>query len=47
LRTLCRQPSSEELQAALKTLSQEKTRQQWVEDLLWALLSSREFLFIS
>lgn len=47
LRTLCRQPSKEEMAAALKSLAQSKTRQEWVDDLLWALLSSREFLFVS
>lgn len=47
LRTLCRPPSAEESAAALKSLAQSKTRQEWVEDLLWALVSSREFLFIS
>ena len=47
LRTLCRHPSPGETSAALKALSETKTRQEWVEDLLWALISSREFLFVS
>lgn len=47
LKTLCRQPTAEEMTAALKALSQTKNRQEWVEDLLWSLISSREFLFIS
>lgn len=47
LRTLCRQPSAEESAAALKALPMAKNRQEWVEDLLWALISTREFLFIS
>jgi hypothetical protein len=47
LRTLSRPPSPEETAAALKALSGTKNRQEWVNDLLWALVSSREFLFIS
>jgi uncharacterized protein DUF1553/uncharacterized protein DUF1549 len=47
LRTLCRQPTAEETAAALKALSQAKNRQEGIEDLLWALIASREFLFIS
>lgn len=47
LRTLCRQPSADEMAAALKALSQTPKRQDWVEDLLWSLIASREFLFIS
>ncbi len=47
LRTICRQPSADELAAALKALPLAKNRQEWVEDLLWALISTREFLFIS
>lgn len=47
LRTLCRKPTEAETAAALKALPQAKNRQEWVEDLLWALIASREFLFIS
>lgn len=47
LRTLCRRPNAQEAAAALKALPQCKTRQEWLEDLMWALISSREFLFIS
>lgn len=47
LKTLCRPPTADEMTAALKALSQTKKRQDWVEDLLWSLISSREFLFIS
>lgn len=47
LRTLCRQPGSEETAAALKARAAARNRQEWVEDLLWALISTREFLFIS
>lgn len=47
LRTVCREPQAHEKAAALQALSQSKNRQEWIEDLLWAILSSREFLFIS
>lgn len=47
LRTVCREPLDLEKAAALKALSQSKNRQEWIEDLLWAVISSREFLFIS
>lgn len=47
LRTLCREPTAGETAAALNALSETKKRQDWLEDLLWSLLSSREFLFIS
>ncbi|HEU4753401.1 MAG TPA: DUF1549 domain-containing protein, partial [Armatimonadota bacterium] len=47
VRTLCRQPGAEELAAAQKALSAAKNRQEGLEDLLWALISSREFLFVS
>jgi hypothetical protein len=47
LRTLCRPPTEIEQAAALKALPQARNRQEWVEDLMWALISSREFLFIS
>jgi hypothetical protein len=47
LRTLCRGPDAAEAAAALKALPGAKNREEWVEDLLWALIASREFLFIS
>jgi len=47
LRTLCRTPSPSELAAGLKALSSAKNRQEGLEDLLWALIASREFLFVS
>src|SRR5207237_239278 len=47
MRTLCRPPKAEETAAALKALQQSKSRDEWVQDLLWALVSSREFLFVS
>jgi hypothetical protein len=47
LRTLSREPTESEKAAALKASSQSKNRQEWVEDLLWSVISSREFLFVS
>lgn len=47
IKTLCRQPSAAEMAAAMKALSETTKRNEWVEDLLWSLISSREFLFIS
>lgn len=47
LRTLCRAPTANELAASLRTLQMAANRQEGVEDLLWALISTREFLFVS
>ena len=47
MRMLCRRPTATETAAALKILPKCKTREEWVQDLLWALVASREFLFIS
>jgi hypothetical protein len=47
LRTLCRLPSDRELAAALELRRKSDDRRMWVEDLLWGLLTSREFLFNS
>jgi hypothetical protein len=47
LRTLCRAPIESEKAAALAALAKSRNRQEWVEDLLWALIASREFLFVS
>src|SRR5262249_11110889 len=47
MRTLCRRPTSAETAAAMKVLPRCKNRQEWLQDLMWALISSREFLFIS
>ncbi|MFN3648791.1 MAG: DUF1549 domain-containing protein [Armatimonadota bacterium] len=47
LRTVCRPPTAREVEAAMAALAKTEKRQEWVEDLMWALLSSREFLFIS
>ncbi|MCC7495594.1 MAG: DUF1549 domain-containing protein [Fimbriimonadaceae bacterium] len=47
LRTLCRPPSAGELEQVLGYLKKIPNRREAFEDLLWALISSREFVFIS
>jgi hypothetical protein len=47
LRTLCRLPSEAEAGFAMDLLKKSADRRMWVEDLLWGLLTSREFLFNS
>ena len=47
LRTLSRAPAPDELAASVRAIQTAKNRQEGVEDLLWALISTREFLFIS
>ncbi len=48
LRLYCRYPTEEEQQIALSVFEEpEISRQQAVEDLLWALMNSAEFLFIN
>ena len=46
LRTLCREPTVDEQRAIVQEI--ERNAQEWhlaIEDLLWSLMSSREFLF--
>ncbi len=45
LLTLSRTPTPEERQRALEHLSKEKNRTQAVQDLMWAVLNTKEFLF--
>lgn len=47
LRTFCRRPSDREMTAALRLLASSPDRATGVEDLLWGLLTAREFLFNS
>ncbi len=47
LRTLCRPPTEVELEDVLLYVQRIEDRRQAFEDLLWALISSREFVFIS
>jgi hypothetical protein len=44
-RTLSRSPSAEEVSKALSLLAAEKDRKESAQDMLWALITSREFYF--
>jgi hypothetical protein len=43
--TLCRKPEAVELEDAVSQLQSSASRKEGAEDLLWALLNSREFIF--
>ena len=45
VRTLCREPDPQALDKLLKRVAEEENPAQTLEDLFWALLNSREFLF--
>ncbi len=45
VRSLCRKPTAEEAQALTTLIGESENRQQALEDVFWALLNSREFLF--
>jgi hypothetical protein len=45
IRTLTRHPTEAERTALNEVLLQEQNQQQVLEDILWALMNSREFLF--
>nr|WP_309686252.1 DUF1549 domain-containing protein [Armatimonas sp.] len=47
LRTLSRLPNAKELAAALQHLTTSPKRDEAAQDLMWALISSREFYFVS
>jgi hypothetical protein len=47
LRTLSRLPSPTVLNEAKKYIAESSSRREGLEDLLWALISSRSFLFIN
>ena len=45
IRCLSRKPTKDELAKLVPVLSQSKDQAQALEDIFWALLNSREFLF--
>ncbi len=45
LRTFCREPKQDEMAKALGLLKSEPNRKEAAQDMLWALLSAREFYF--
>jgi hypothetical protein len=46
LRTLSRAPTQSELATAQQFLTESPSKQEFVEDLLWALVNSKQFLFV-
>jgi hypothetical protein len=44
-RTFCRQPTSSELTRAVALLKESTERREGAQDLLWALVTAREFFF--
>ena len=47
MNTLCRLPSVDELETAGEYIRQSLKRHEGLEDLLWAIITSRAFLFTS
>lgn len=45
LSTLCRLPDAREMQLCLQYIEQSSTPKEGYEDLMWAILNSREFIF--
>lgn len=45
VRTLCRKPTPDEMKGLLGLVAQAENPQQGLEDIFWAVLNSREFLF--
>ena len=46
LATVCRIPSEEELQACLKIIEESSSPKEGYEDLMWALINSKDFLYV-
>jgi hypothetical protein len=46
VRTLSRAPTQSELATAQQFLAESPSKQEFVEDLLWALVNSKQFLFV-
>ena len=46
LATVCRIPSSEEMQACLKIIEESPSAKEGYEDLMWALMNSKDFLYV-
>ncbi len=46
LAALCRRPSEAELQASKEFLAESPSPQEYYEDLLWALVNSKQFLYV-
>ena len=46
LATVCRIPSSEEMQACLAIIEESPSPKEGYEDLMWALINSKDFLYV-
>ncbi|MFP6648577.1 MAG: S-layer protein, partial [Pirellulaceae bacterium] len=44
--TVCRIPSSEEMQACLTIIEESPSPKEGYEDLMWAMINSKDFLYV-